>query len=304
MSIIRIDHNKDNPYVMLNKKALEDKNLSWAAKGLWAYLISRPDDWSVSVAHLSTIYDQYGGGETAIYNYLNELIKHGYCEKKGQSQDKKGQFSKFEYVIYEFKIISPLTGSPEAAEPETDLPDTAEPATSNKRSTVKNEETVIKEQQQAVVAVSSNKEDQDKIAALKKLPLQHGVIESSMRHSLQDITNAVEHCLSRLDSIRDIDAYFHEALIKKWSSKPTKEKIVKMNEEAEKQQQQDRQKLYMEAKQLELAYNMKFHDDFRFSVTETAITFKIGNGYSPYPLDNDAMKILRQYIKEKLNESL
>jgi hypothetical protein len=293
MSIIRIDHNKDNPYVMLNKKALEDKNLSWAAKGLWAYLISRPDDWSVSVAHLSTIYDQYGGGETAIYNYLNELIKHGYCEKKGQSQDKKGQFSKFEYVIYEFKIISPLTGSPDA-----DRPDAANLTTTNKG------DIKIKEQQQAVVAVSSNKEDQDKIAALKKLPLQHGVIESSMRHSLQDITNAVEHCLSRLDSIRDIDAYFHEALIKKWSSKPTKEKIVKMNEEAEKQQQQDRQKLYMEAKQLELAYNMKFHDDFRFSVTETAITFKIGNGYSPYPLDNDAMKILRQYIKEKLNESL
>jgi hypothetical protein len=292
MSIIRIDHNKDNPYVMLNKKALEDKNLSWAAKGLWAYLISRPDDWSVSVAHLSTIYDQYGGGETAIYNYLNELIKHGYCESK-QVKGEKGQFGKFEYIIYEFKKCLPQPGSPDA-----DRPDAANLTTTNKG------DIKIKEQQQAVVAVSSNKEDQDKITALKKLPLQHGVIESSMRHSLQDITNAVEHCLSRLDSIRDIDAYFHEALIKKWSSKPTKEKIVKMNEEAEKQQQQTRQKLYMEAKQLELAYHMKFNDNFKFSVTETTITLKIGNGYSPYPLDNDAMKILRQYIKEKLNESL
>jgi len=90
MSIIRISHDKNNPYVMLNKNPLEDNSLSWAAKGLWAYLMSRPDNWNVSVSHLSTIYHGKGGGEKAIYSLLNELIEAGYCERnQGHTEGKR-----------------------------------------------------------------------------------------------------------------------------------------------------------------------------------------------------------------------
>lgn len=117
MSIIRTEHNKENPYVMLNKRVLEDPNLSWAAKGLWSYLMSRPDDWIVSVAHLSTIYNEKGGGEKAIYSLLRELEKFGYCHKQ-QIRVEKGQFAKYEYVITEMiKKISPLASERDAVEP-------------------------------------------------------------------------------------------------------------------------------------------------------------------------------------------
>lgn len=102
MSIVRTEHNKDNPYVILNKKALEDKNLSWGAKGLWSYLMSRPDNWNISVAHLSKIYIGKGGGEKAIYTLLNELIENGYCNRI-QGKKEKGFFSNTEYIITEFK---------------------------------------------------------------------------------------------------------------------------------------------------------------------------------------------------------
>jgi hypothetical protein len=115
MSIVRIHHNKNNPYVQLNKKALEDKKLSWGAKGLWAYLMSRPDNWNVSVIHLSKIYDGKGGKEKAIYSLLNELIENGYCSKK-QHFNEKGQFENLEYIISEFKIKVPNSPQGDAGE--------------------------------------------------------------------------------------------------------------------------------------------------------------------------------------------
>ncbi len=302
MSIIRTAHNQENPYVMLNKTPLSDRNLSWAAKGLWSFLISKKDDWKVSVAHLSKIFIGKGGGRDAIYSLLDELIEQGYCERKGQSQNIKGQFSSFEYIIYEFKIISPLTGSPEADEPDTDLPDTAEPATTNKPFKTNNENTAKKETTTtSECVVPLDKEKEDKLNELKKVKLSHGLIESSMSHSLADIKLAIECCLSSLSQIKDMDAYYWSALTKKWQPKPNKEKITKQQEESERNEQQTRQKLYIEAKQLELVHSLKFTDDFKFTVTETAIIFKIGKGYTPYPINETSMKILKDYINKAYN---
>ncbi|MCU5830256.1 replication protein, partial [Clostridioides difficile] len=49
MGIIRVSKDKDNPYVVLNKTCLEDVKLSWQAKGLHSYLISKPDHWKIYV---------------------------------------------------------------------------------------------------------------------------------------------------------------------------------------------------------------------------------------------------------------
>ncbi len=102
MAIVRIQHNKENPYVTLNKKALEDRHLSWGARGLWSYLMSRPDDWTISVSHLKTLYSGKGGGEKAIYSLLNQLIEEGYCTRI-VVKNEKGLFGKPEYIITEFK---------------------------------------------------------------------------------------------------------------------------------------------------------------------------------------------------------
>ena len=36
---------RDNPYLTIDKTALNDKRLTWQAKGLHAYLMGLPDDW-------------------------------------------------------------------------------------------------------------------------------------------------------------------------------------------------------------------------------------------------------------------
>jgi len=106
MSILRTSHNKGRPYAVMDKGAHEDTKLSWGAKGLWSYLMGRPDHWKVSITHLSSIYKERGGGEKAIYGFLKELIENGYCERE-QIKDDKGLFCKTEYVIFEFKKCLP-----------------------------------------------------------------------------------------------------------------------------------------------------------------------------------------------------
>lgn len=101
MAIVRVKHDKNNPYVMLNKRSLWDETLSLEAVGLWSRLISRPDDWQVSateIARSSKI------SVRRVYRILNELIENGYaCRKQLMPKGKKG-FDKVEYEIYEFKI--------------------------------------------------------------------------------------------------------------------------------------------------------------------------------------------------------
>jgi hypothetical protein len=314
MSIIRTDHNIENPYVMLNKTPLSDRRLSFAAKGLWAYLMSKKDNWQVSVAHLSKIFigdeegKKRGNGRDSIYTYLEELIAQGYCEKKGQSQNEKGQFSKYEYVIYEFKIISPLTAEPYTDEPDTDEPDTDVPytvkqTTSNKRNTVNTETKANKEQQQQDdVVASSDKEKQDKLNELKKLPLSQGLIESSLKESLPNIKNAIECCLSRIESIKDVDAYFHDALKEKWQPKPSKEKIVQFEEEAKKQELQQQQKLYTEASQLILAFKSKLKEGFKISICDTHITLFTPKGSAPIGFKDLKLKDLKDFIDKHKKE--
>lgn len=118
MPIVRMEHNKDNPYLIANKSPLESTELSWEAKGLWTYLISRPDNWQISISHLSSIYKKKGGGAKAIYNILNELIEHGYCSRL-PSKRINGKFQKIEYVIYEFKNKVPHSPVRHAVQPRT-----------------------------------------------------------------------------------------------------------------------------------------------------------------------------------------
>jgi hypothetical protein len=88
------------------------------------------------------------------------------------------------------------------------------------------------------------------------------------------------------------------ALKEKWQPKPNKEKIAKINEETQKNEQQTRQKLFLEAKQLELANQYQLRQGASFSVNENTISVKINNGFSPLEMTDQSLKILKKYIKD------
>ena len=76
MGIVRSIHKKN--FVILDKGFLEDENLSFKAKGILAYLLSKPDNWEVSVEHLAHVSKEK---KTAIRSALKELEEAGYYRK-------------------------------------------------------------------------------------------------------------------------------------------------------------------------------------------------------------------------------
>jgi len=117
---------------MINKGALEHKEMSWESKGLWAYLMSRPNNWNISIKHLCT---QFNAGKEKVYRMIKELISYGYCLKK-QLTD-KGRFTKMEYTVLEVPEIQKILPLPE--KPDTVFPLPADRNLINKEEEIKND---------------------------------------------------------------------------------------------------------------------------------------------------------------------
>lgn len=120
MTNIRVLHNKDNPYAQINRKTLQRTDLSWEARGLWAYLLSLPNDWKVSVKHL---IKQSPGGRDKVWRILNDLKESGLCILLQRRQE-GGKWAPAEYIIAEsqeeleeFKKSLPHTEKPSTEKP-------------------------------------------------------------------------------------------------------------------------------------------------------------------------------------------
>ena len=74
-------------FVTINQDAVEDSRLSWAARGLLGYLLSRPDDWKVLIKDLQRRGDL---GRDGIYKLLRELRETGYVQYSEHGMTRAG----------------------------------------------------------------------------------------------------------------------------------------------------------------------------------------------------------------------
>ena len=126
MPIFRTDHNKSNPYVILSKESLWDSELSLQAVGLWARMMSRPDDWQI---HCNELAKSCGVHVQTIYKYVAELEKAGYVTRT-QGVGENGKFTDLIYDVHETKKFK-NKNSVEILEeqPQTKKPCTVKPCT-------------------------------------------------------------------------------------------------------------------------------------------------------------------------------
>ena len=110
-------HERD--YLVLSKDCLQDKEISWKAKGLHSYLISLPDDWVLNLTDLS---ERSSDGRVSTAGAINELISKGYMTRS-QSRDDKGKMSVICYEAYETPLPAvsrfPACGLSACGEPTT-----------------------------------------------------------------------------------------------------------------------------------------------------------------------------------------
>lgn len=95
MSVVRV-HKQEN-YSAIKNETLRDASLSWEARGLLAYLLSRPDNWQISVVDLTK--QSKHQGIKVIRRLLKELESRGYVERKRVTGD-DGRFV-WTSVVYE-----------------------------------------------------------------------------------------------------------------------------------------------------------------------------------------------------------
>jgi DnaT DNA-binding domain len=125
VSIVRTA--KRSQYVIIEHAILTDTSLSWDAKGLHCYLLSRPDDWQIRVDHL--VKQGCGAGRGKIYRMLGELIACGYAERK-PLRNASGRIIQHEYLVYDHKVLAkdiPRPDSPLLEKPEVANPDMGQP---------------------------------------------------------------------------------------------------------------------------------------------------------------------------------
>lgn len=167
MSIVRVVHNKENPYVILNKQSLWDSALSLKAVGLWARLLSRPDDWKISVRELAKSCNL---NKDTIGRLINELIEAGYAHKIYRRVE-GNRFGGTEYHIFETKISKeeikkmfpqPAFSDPEISDPEK--PDILSNDLTNPLSEDKEEKTDIKKETKQRKAAEPPSAEADSLA--------------------------------------------------------------------------------------------------------------------------------------------
>ncbi len=81
--VIRVQKTRQNSYVLLDGSFLDDSRLTWAAKGVLAYLLSRPAGQTLCSSQLvNDGRDDHGAIEAA----LSELRAYGYVVLNGAEE--------------------------------------------------------------------------------------------------------------------------------------------------------------------------------------------------------------------------
>ena len=93
--IVRIAK-RDQPFAQIDKRTLSDKTLSLEAKGLAAYLLSKPDDWQV---RFDDMLGQALGNVHAVRRALRELRARGYAHLTHPRRSGKACGS--EWIVHE-----------------------------------------------------------------------------------------------------------------------------------------------------------------------------------------------------------
>ena len=85
-----------NKYGITPNELLNNKKISSRAKGLFAYIQSKPDGWDFSTERIAS---QLKEGIKAVRSTLQELEKYGYLVRKLHRKE-NGDWRGYEYILY------------------------------------------------------------------------------------------------------------------------------------------------------------------------------------------------------------
>lgn len=127
---------RENPYVQIDHRILEDARLSWRAKGVLAYLLSKPPEWEV---RSEDVINKSTDGRDAVRSAMAELKELGYAELINTRDGRRW------VVREEPSPEKPFMAMPSPEKPRMALANMAETPPSNKEEIVSKKEGSNKE---------------------------------------------------------------------------------------------------------------------------------------------------------------
>ena len=121
MAIVRVP--KVNNYTIMSNHHLIDPELSFKAKGLMSYMLSRPDNWDFTIEGLA---HQNKEGADAIARIIRELEERGYITRS-RTRNAAGKFTDMEYKILECPVETSEKEEPRAPHSPEPIPDSPLP---------------------------------------------------------------------------------------------------------------------------------------------------------------------------------
>lgn len=119
MTIIRNIYN--NNYTVVPNSMANDESISWRARGMLLYIITKPESWNINTRDLVNKGDL---GRDGVLSVLKELKEAGYIRLKQIRE--KGRIVRNEYICSAEPVF--LKDSPGAAKPTQVEPTSVEPA--------------------------------------------------------------------------------------------------------------------------------------------------------------------------------
>jgi len=91
-------------FTILPNALLTDKRMSFEARGLLVYLLSKPADWTVSIGNIANQGGAWRGkklGREKVLRILNELVQSGYAKRVQPRDDRTKQFGPVDYEVHD-----------------------------------------------------------------------------------------------------------------------------------------------------------------------------------------------------------
>lgn len=230
-------------FYCLNNAIVSDKDLSWAARGLLVFLLTKPDNWRISLAHLISETKSAIGkksGRDNVYSLLNELICAGYLSRI-ELRSESGKIEEIDYIISEIKAKEVLHETTEAPvkktgaknniikmqhviheKPLTDNPDTAKPDTVKRTLTKNKDKQGIKEKLLPTELAASGISESSSSFDPNCLNIESGIISKTeaegikqyLATSIQELDKAQMIADEVIGKVRSSKALGHDKPIK------------------------------------------------------------------------------------------
>ena len=96
MAVLRVS--KSNNYSVVHNGFINDQNISFKAKGVLLYFLSKPDGWEF---YIKEIAKNSKDGIDAISSAINELEKAGYIQRVLKRNEKGALSGGYDYSVFE-----------------------------------------------------------------------------------------------------------------------------------------------------------------------------------------------------------